>query len=210
MSITAGDLNSAVPLADLDFNGSQATLVNPSPPSRLVFSTPSPTNATLYLNSRPFFRVLTKNPASGSTKIIDQVSGDVVSTLKRRSLQPDTIQFKTRYDGRRILVRDWLKERVDPDGKSMWIIETPVGAFAWRSDMAFRLVLTPETDSSQLIAWVELPGSETGSNLALALTRGTESFWEEIVASFCFIEQKLRWKEKLHSRSVGKSMIIPM
>ncbi|PPQ76434.1 hypothetical protein CVT26_013004 [Gymnopilus dilepis] len=179
-----------------DSNASQITLVAPEATSTLIFSKNSVLNTSLYLNARAVYEIATTDSAAERTVIKDVATGEVVVVIQRRTVLSDIVVFSAR-DGRgevTVKLKEWLKEKTLENGYSTWTIETPIGNFVWRTDKSLRLALCPESNLDHPIAWAQLK-TDTDP-FALVLTRGTEPFREEIVASYIVLEQKMRMKEK--------------
>ncbi|KDR69383.1 hypothetical protein GALMADRAFT_104055 [Galerina marginata CBS 339.88] len=186
-------------------NASQATLVAPESTTTLVFSKPSAINTTLLRNGRPLMTVSTLDAGAERTTISDAEAGagEVLVVVQRRALLSDTVTFARHYGGRSLKLKDWLKEDVLENGHTTWTIQTPVGNFVWRTDVALRLALCPESNLEHPLAWAQLHTETTP--FGLVLTRGTEQFREEIVASFLILEQRMRMREKMYYRAHGLS-----
>ncbi|KAF8882769.1 hypothetical protein CPB84DRAFT_1686529 [Gymnopilus junonius] len=184
-------------LPPTDSNASQITLVAPEPTTTLIFSKPSVINTTLFSNGHPLYSIATLDAAAERTTITDAATEEVLVTIQRRAVLADTVTFSrsSEPNSNSVKLKDWLKERTLETGYSTWTVETPIGNFVWRTDKSLRLALCPEGNLDHPIAWAQLK-SETDP-FALILTRGTEPFREEIVASFIILEQRMRLKEKL-------------
>ncbi|KDR82288.1 hypothetical protein GALMADRAFT_240780 [Galerina marginata CBS 339.88] len=188
---------SQIPQSNEMLSSSEVTLVNPSPPTKLTFTKPGTLNNTLLLDNRPYFKVATLDPAGARTTITDAQTNELLVTIKRKSFQSDTIKFAHRYGGKSVKQKDWLVAGNMEDGSPKWTIQTSVGDFIWRRDIVYRLALCPENDIEHPVAYCQFPTLEDRSiSWALLLTRGTESFRDEIVASFLILEQVLRIEEK--------------
>ncbi|PPQ73979.1 hypothetical protein CVT26_006348 [Gymnopilus dilepis] len=176
-------------LADQEFNASQITLVSPEPTTTLIFSSPSTLNTTLSLHGVPLYKLSTVDAAAERTTISHSQTGDVLVTIRRRDVLPSTVVFSEKSQGgeRKLKLKEWLREDVGSEG---WRIDTPVGEFVWRTDEEVRLALCPADNLSHPIAWA------TGDPFGLVLTRGTEQFREEIVASFIILEHRMRMEAK--------------
>jgi len=178
-------------------SSSEATLVNPEPPTALVFTKSSTLNTTLLMNNRPYFKVSTLDAAGARTTITNVETNELLVTMKKRILQSDIVKFANKYGGKSLKQKDWLVETKMADGYPKWTIHTPIGNFVWRKDIVYRLALCPENDLDHPIAYSQFPTVEDRSiPLTLLLTRGTESFRDEIVASFLILEQHIRMEEK--------------
>ncbi|KAF8162647.1 hypothetical protein B0H34DRAFT_651301 [Crassisporium funariophilum] len=177
---------------------SQETLVNVEPRTELVFTTSSVMNTSLLFHHRPTLNIATKDAAGALTLITDLQTNELLVTIKRRTLHPDTVKFAYRYDGKAVKIKDWMQEGKMEDGRLKWTMNTPVGRFVWRKDVALRLALWAENDGLHPIAWSQLKTEYVPH--ALVLERGTEIFRDEIVASYLILEQQMRIEEKGYHR----------
>jgi len=95
----------------MDANKSQVTLVNPDPPTELVFSKfNSVLNNNILLNGRPCFKIATVDPAGAHTTIIDVQTNALLVSIKRRTLRADVITFKDHYGGKSLKLKQWVVE----------------------------------------------------------------------------------------------------
>ncbi|KDR82171.1 hypothetical protein GALMADRAFT_222045 [Galerina marginata CBS 339.88] len=178
-------------------SSSQVTLVNPDPPTALVFTKSSTLNTTLLNNNKPYFKVSTLDAAGARTTRTNVETNELLVTIKKRTLHSDTIKFANKHEWKSLKQKDWLVDGKLADGFPKRTIRTPVGSFVWRRDVVYRLALCPENDLDHPVTYTQFPTMEDRSTpWALLLTRGTESFRDEIVASFLILEQHLRMEEK--------------
>ena len=143
------------------FSSSEVTLINPEPPTALKFSSPSVLNNVVSLNGKPIFMVSTLDAAGAQTKITDAQSKELLAVIKKKTFQPDTVQFTHKYDGKPLKQREWLVPGKFEDGRSVflwqsfsitlltstvnrskWTIHIPLGRFVWRTDVVHRLVVS--------------------------------------------------------------------
>ncbi|PPQ97200.1 hypothetical protein CVT26_000710 [Gymnopilus dilepis] len=187
------------------FSSSEVTLINPEPPTVLKFSSPSVLNNVVSLNGKPIFMVSTLDAAGAQTKITDAQSKELLTVIKKKTFQPDTVQFTHKYDGKPLKQREWLVPGKFEDGRSKWTIHIPLGRFVWRTDVVHRLALCPENDLEHPVAYSQFPTFDDPSPpFALLLNRGTEPYRDEILASFLILEQHLRMDEKSMSVASGR------
>ncbi|KAF8871741.1 hypothetical protein CPB84DRAFT_1967667 [Gymnopilus junonius] len=190
------------------FSPSESTLFNPEPPTILIFSNPSVINNVVFLNGRPLFRISTLDKSVEHTQIMDAQTKEVLVDIRERILQPDTIQFTNKYDGRVFKQRQWLVGGKLENGGLKWTINLAIGKFVWRTDIVHRLALCPEYDLEHPAAYSQIPTSQDPSiPFALLLHRGTEPYREEILASFLIIEQRLRIEEKTSTVASGRMQL---
>ncbi|KAF4615430.1 hypothetical protein D9613_003540 [Agrocybe pediades] len=89
-------VNSPYEISGAAFGASDVTLLNPDPPTELVFTKNSTLNTTLLLNGRPRYKIETVDAALSKTDIKDlrggnAENGKVVVKLRKRLLLGDTI-----------------------------------------------------------------------------------------------------------------------
>ncbi|KAF8870111.1 hypothetical protein CPB84DRAFT_1968279 [Gymnopilus junonius] len=179
------------------FSSSEVTFVDPDALTLLKFSNPSVLNNVVSLDGRPIFAVSTLDPAGAHTKIIDAQTKELLVNIKKKTFQPDIVQFTHKYSGKSIKQREWLVAGKLENGGPKWVGETPIGRFVWKTDSTYRLALCPENDLDHPVAYCQFPTLEDRSiPFALALERGTEPFRDEILTAFLILEQHLRIVER--------------
>ncbi|KAF9557589.1 hypothetical protein CPC08DRAFT_710304 [Agrocybe pediades] len=187
------------------FGASEVTLLNPDPPTELVFTKNSTLNTTLLLNGRPRYKIETVDAALSKTDIKDlrgrnAENGKVVVKLRKKLLLGDTITFINDEAiipsaGRKAMKqREWLVEGRLEDGGPKWTVQTGFGEFLWRLDPVHRLMLCPASNLYQPIVYAQTPSAT--EPWALILSPGAEKFCDEIVTSYLIVEGSLREKEK--------------
>lgn len=142
---------------------SQTTLVNPEPPTVLLFSHPTMLNTGLSLKGQPYVKVATVDAAGACTTITYAGTSQLMATIKRRTLFSDTVKFPNKYGGKAIKQKEWLVEREAIAGRwvypvcfwllaiawtnlrghdrKAWTLHTPSGTFLWRVDPVYRLAV---------------------------------------------------------------------
>ncbi|KDR69954.1 hypothetical protein GALMADRAFT_31287, partial [Galerina marginata CBS 339.88] len=180
---------------------SEITLLPPEPTISLVFSTPSVTNSTLFVDARPIVRISTTDAAGDHTTICDANTKELLVDIQHHTLRSDTVTFTHHFDGKPLKLKEWLKEETLGDGSPAWAMETSVGSLVWRPDVSFRLAVIVGGETAQPIAWAHLQTHSTP--LTLVISRGTQAIRDEIVASFIVLEQRMRMSEKGYAKADG-------
>ncbi|KAJ6540836.1 hypothetical protein DFH09DRAFT_1323076 [Mycena vulgaris] len=199
---------------------SQLTLVTPVPPVSLTFDTDSMINATIFLNSRPAYKISTELQGS-TTEIRASVTSELLACISRKEILPNTIAFPNVNDGKDMRLSKWLSRRKLPDGLHVWVIETEVGKCFLRKHPVHRLAasilwvsgewdnpnlhlqLFTEYDLETPVAHWERPTPT--SPLSLILYSGTENFHPQIIAAFIVQELKMRMAEKADSVALSRA-----
>ncbi|KAJ7436484.1 hypothetical protein B0H11DRAFT_1754780 [Mycena galericulata] len=181
---------------------SQITLVNLSPPVCLTFSADSMINATLFLDSRPTYKLSTKLQGT-TTKLRAVDTSALLARITRREVLPNTVTFPNVGDGKEMRVSSWLKRCKLEDGIEACIIETGVGKCFLKRDRKYRLALYSEYDPDNPVAhWKR---TDPASPLSLILYPGTEDFHPQIIAAFTIEELKMRMLEKMDSVALSRA-----
>ncbi|KAJ7453333.1 hypothetical protein B0H11DRAFT_2245563 [Mycena galericulata] len=181
---------------------SQITLVNPSPPVCLTFSVDSMINATLFLGSRPTYKLSTK--LQGTTTIISAVgTSALLARITRREVLPSTVIFPNVGDGKEMRVSSWMKRCKLEDGSEARIIETGVGKCFLKRDRTYRLALYSEYDLNKPVAHWKC--TDSASPLSLILYPGTEDFHAQIIVAFITEELKMRSLEKYDGVALSRA-----
>ena len=95
----------------MDARESQITLVNPDPPTELVFSkVDSMLNNSILLQGRPYFKITTVDPSGANTTITDAQTNELLVSIKRRTLHADAITFVQHYGGKSLKLKKWVIE----------------------------------------------------------------------------------------------------
>ena len=113
------------------FSSSEATLINPEPATVLKFSSPSVLNNVICLNGKPLFMITTHDAAGAQTRIADAQTKELLVVIKKKTFQPDTIQFTHKYDGQLLKQREWLVHGKLEDGR--YVNFTPLVEGLFRS-----------------------------------------------------------------------------
>ncbi|KAJ7195925.1 hypothetical protein GGX14DRAFT_700642 [Mycena pura] len=181
---------------------SQLTLVNPTPPVTLTFSTDSMNNATLFAGARPAYAISTQLQGS-TTEIRKAGTAELVARIARREILPNTIVFPDVNGGREIKLSKWLRRCKQPDGLRVHVIDTEVGQCLLRQHRIYRLALFTEFDLETPVAhWDRVDGQ---SPLSLVLYSGTENFHPQIIAAFIIEELRMRMAEKADTVAQGRA-----
>ncbi|KAJ7036342.1 hypothetical protein C8F04DRAFT_953916 [Mycena alexandri] len=187
---------------------SQLTLVNPTPPVCLDFSTDSMINTTLYRDSRPAYTISTELQGS-TTELRTAGTLQLLARICRKEVLPDTVSFPNINDGKDLRLSKWLRRCTLPDGIHAHLIETEVGNCLLKKHIDHRLALFAEYDPETPVAhWERRDGT---SPLSLILYAGTENFHPQIIAAFIVQELKMRMAEKADlvalSRAAARSTL---
>ncbi|KAJ2915248.1 hypothetical protein MD484_g5160, partial [Candolleomyces efflorescens] len=155
---------------------SQLTLINPEPHLELVLERPSThLNTRLLVNGRARYKISTVDRDANITKVTDARTNRVIATI-RKSLR----------------VEEWMKQIKLHNGHEGYVISSESGRFMWRWDRALRMVLTPEKDTDQTLAFVK----DEYPIFALCVKRSAEGSLDEIIPSFIILEHRLRMGTK--------------
>ncbi|PPQ67561.1 hypothetical protein CVT24_002841 [Panaeolus cyanescens] len=113
---------------------STETLVNPTPPTTLIFDRNSVLFATLHSRAGPKYRVKT-NSSVTRTDLCNVVDEQILGSIKRREIMPDVVLFPHR--GKKSLrMNKWLKKIKGQEGVSpSAVLEAQNGRFVWRSGL---------------------------------------------------------------------------
>ncbi|KAJ2933698.1 hypothetical protein H1R20_g3368, partial [Candolleomyces eurysporus] len=172
---------------------SQLTLINPEPPLELVLEKSStPLNTRLLVNGKPRYKVSTVDRDANITDVTDLRTNEVVATIHRRSFFSDKVKFPRRFGGKSVKKEDWMTEIKLNTGREAWVINSESGKFLWRWDRALRMVLTPENDTDQILAFVK----DEPPVFALCVKRSAEGSLDEIIPGFIILEHRLRMDTK--------------
>ncbi|EGN96482.1 hypothetical protein SERLA73DRAFT_186229 [Serpula lacrymans var. lacrymans S7.3] len=175
---------------------STTTLINPTPPTALYFSTGSMKDSSIFAHpSRPLYTV-TSNKSGNRIEVKDAPSGRIIAVHERREILPDHITFpgSETHGSESMDVSKWLKKSKLPDGFPVHIMETPDGSYVWKSDPTYRLALFPESNLQTPVAYLQ-PSTPT-QNFALVIESQTEAFRDDAVVAFLILEQRLRIEDK--------------
>ena len=140
------------------------TLANPLPALELYSSKRSVTNTVLSHKGKPYISISTVDRAASCTEIKDLRTGQLLVTIQRRTIVPDTITFEQRSDDQQLKIKDWLIELKTGDTRSVetynfkecpglkvncislrireWLVRKPIGNFIWRSTVDIRLAVS--------------------------------------------------------------------
>lgn len=143
---------------------SQITLTNPLPALELYSSKRSVTNTVLSHNGKPYISISTVDRAVSCTEIKDLRTDQLLVTIQRRTIVPDTITFEQRFDDQQLKIKNWLVELKTGDTRSAetychvecsslkkistisrireWLVKKPIGNFIWRSTVDIRLAVS--------------------------------------------------------------------
>ncbi|KAF9036861.1 hypothetical protein BJ165DRAFT_1532952 [Panaeolus papilionaceus] len=175
---------------------STETLVNPTPPTTLIFDRNSVLFATLHTRAGPKYRVTT-NSSVTRTDLCNVADEQVLGSIKRREIMPDVVLFPHR--GKKSLrLNKWLKkQKAQPGASPSAILEAQSGRFVWRWGVDnYRLSLYEDNPSqSAPIAYCRV--LHDPPTIALILQSNLdEPLRIEVITSFLVMEHRLRMKEK--------------
>ncbi|KAF7288603.1 hypothetical protein MIND_01426900 [Mycena indigotica] len=193
------------PLPPMD---SQLTLVDPTPPLSLVFSTNSMINATLSANGLARYTIITALQGS-VTDLFDARTGQLLARIARNAIRADTISFvSTEGQETRVKLSKWMKRSKQPDGIDAHVIDTAVGQCFLRQHLEYRLALYTEFDPDSPVAhWASPDPAALASLPPTLVIAGSipEAFHPQVICVFIIEELKMRMAEKADLVALGRA-----